>query len=321
MGIFSSQGSRHARRSCSVRNRPYLETLESRRLLTCDPWLYNAHADIEVEYKDEQLSLVIHDEDTDQTCNPEETYFYVGPQARTQVPEGWDFLGASGSDYWRVSQIRLDPDTLLLGGAAEELNAADFDTYRPADPRVTSRDAWIKVTLREFYGEGHASVWRDGQAPNQWWISSFDGGRTYEPTIYIAAGAHVDFNFGFSAPGYYALGLEASAFQNGSGLPIRSFVTFFTFYVEGGQSPGGAPLPGDAGTLIALTAASRVMPPLALGSLEVQPDAPAYDTPLQREFPRMPTEAFAAPGHAAPATAGKVDAPGVLDALESWLWI
>ena len=259
------------------RSRPRLETLEGRLLLACDQVLWNQHVDVEVEYEDGALALVLHDESSDQTCVPEETFLYVGPSALTTQPAGWDFIGAgAGNPYWRLTQVREDPDLLVIGGAAEEVDPEAFDAYRPADARVTSRSEWLKVTLRELYGPGHVSVWRDNQVPQQWWISSHDGGRTYEPAFYVAAGAHVDFNWGFSAPGIYLVGLEASGFQGGSGLPLRSPVTYYWFYVDGGSAP--APIPGrqavpltESFLLESLAPAAAVLQP-APSPVEVFPE-------------------------------------------------
>lgn len=281
------------------RKRLYLEALESRTLLDCEPILWNQHVDVEVEYEDGQLAMKVHDNDTDETCNPDETILYVGPTTLTTQPEGWDFIGAgAGNPFWRLPQIRIDPDVLLLGGGAEEIDPAEFDAYRPADPRVSSRTEWIKVTLRELYAPGHISVWRDGQPPNQWWVSSFDGGRTYEPAFYMAAGAHTDFNWGFTAPGFYVVGFEATAFQGGSGLPLRSEVAYYQFYVDDGMgSPGG--FGGDSLIVRALTVTLPVTPALAGAPASQRPEGPA---PVEEVFAARATEpqpALTAPGHKA----------------------
>jgi hypothetical protein len=57
----------------------------------------------------------------------------------------------------------------------------------------------------------------------------------------MAAGSHLDFNWGFTAPGYYLVGFEASGFQSGSGLPLRSEIGYYIFYVD---DAGGFPNPG-----------------------------------------------------------------------------
>lgn len=260
---------RHAARRGIPHTHLQLETLESRILLTCDPILINQHVDLEIEYKGGELAMGVHDEDTGGTCGSLETILYVGPSARTAVPPGWSFLGAAGT-YWRLTQTRLDPALLVLGAASDEIEPGQFDSYRPPDPRVTSADEWIKVTLRELYGPGNVSVWREGQAPTQWWISSFDGGRTYDPAFYIPPGAHIDYNWGFSAAGLYIVGFEATAFQDGSGLPLRSATTYYLFYVDdGGDQPQGRSEFGDPFLLAVLTPTAPAVGPAMLAARPV----------------------------------------------------
>jgi surface-anchored protein len=243
-----SRVTKRSDRSVPVRTRLSVELLESRTLLTTV--LTTEHVDLDIAYSKGAWELGVHDETNDIVYAPGDVLLYVGPAGQSTQPAGWQFIGAGdGNLYWKVPQIR-DPELLLLGNSAEDIPVGTFDSYHPPDPRISFTGEWIKLTLVAVRGPGHVSAWQDGQAPSSWWISSFDGGRTLDPSFYIQTGGHVDYNWGFTAPGLYEVDFQASAFVGGSGLPTRSPIVTYFFGVEttgeeAGSAPARPPIPAE----------------------------------------------------------------------------
>lgn len=187
------------------------------------------------------------DETNNVVYAPSDVLLYINANARQTQPAGWNFIGAGdGNMDWQLPEEE-DPTLLTIALSTENTAPGTFNIYRPNDPRIDRAGEWMKFALRDLQGPGDISAWQDDQQPpSSWWISSFDGGRTLDPLVYIEPGGHMHLNWGFTATGIYQATFEASAFINGHGLPTRSDDVTFTFGVEDtGQPP--APPPGAAG--------------------------------------------------------------------------
>jgi surface-anchored protein len=234
------------RRAHPARTRLAVELLENRLVLDRTV-LDMVHAHIEVNYANGTWKMDVLDETNDIVYAPSDVILYVNAKARQVQPTGWKFIGAGdGNMDWQLPEEE-DPTLLTIALSTENTAPGTFDTYRPNDPRISRAGEWMKFALRDLQGPGDISAWQDDQPPpSSWWISSFDGGRTLDPAVYIEPGGHLHLNWGFTATGVYQVTFEASAFINGHGLPTRSDDVTFTFGVEDtGQSPppGGAAAP------------------------------------------------------------------------------
>jgi surface-anchored protein len=248
---------RGPRRAHPARTRLAVERLENRLVLDRTV-LDMVHAHIEVNYANGAWSMDVLDETNNVVYAPSDVLLYVNANTRQTQPAGWKFIGAGdGNMDWQLPEEE-DPTLLTIALSTEGTAPGTFDIYRPNDPRISRAGEWMKFALRDLQGPGDISAWQDDQQlPSSWWISSFDGGRTLDPLVYIEPGGHMHLNWGFTAPGVYQATFEASAFINGHGLPTRSDDVTFTFGVEDTGAPppgGGAVLPFDpAAPMTAIT--------------------------------------------------------------------
>jgi surface-anchored protein len=254
LGIRRVRPDRGRKRAHAARTRLAVELLENRLVLDRTV-LDLVHAHIEVNYANGAWSMDVLDETNNVVYAPSDVLLYVNANARHTQPAGWKFIGAGdGNMDWQLPEEE-DPTLLSIALSTEDTAPGTFDVYRPNDPRISRAGEWMKFTLRDLQGPGDISAWQDDQQPpSSWWISSFDGGRTLDPVVYIEPGGHMHLNWGFTAAGIYQATFEASAFINGHGLPSRSDAVTFTFGVE---DPGPTPPP-----------AGRSLPPFDRPALE-----------------------------------------------------
>ncbi len=241
----NNEAQRH--RTNPARTRLALEQLESRTVLTV--LLYEGHVHFEIGYSAGAWNLQLTDVENDIRYQPDEAMPYLWSIHHDTQQPGQEFIGAGqGNQYWRTPQPST-PGVTTLALSAADIPAGTFYTYQPRDPRVTRAGEWIRFALRDviFFGQGPAyvSAWRDQQPLGQFWVSSYDGGRTLDPNFYIEPGDHIHYNFGFTTPGYYAIAFEASAFVGGTGLPVRSGDVYYFVAVEPPGTSPDASRPGD----------------------------------------------------------------------------
>src|SRR5579871_368945 len=241
LGIRFVRQVHQSRRAHPARTRLAVELLESRLVLDRTV-LDMVHAHIEVNYANGAWTMDVLDETDNVVYAPSDVLLYVNANARHTQPAGWTFIGAGdGNMDWQLPEEE-DPTLLTVALSTENTAPGTFDIYRPNDPRITRPGEWIKFALRDLQGPGDISAWQDDQGPpSNWWISSYDGGRTLDPVVYIEPGGHMHLNWGFTAAGIYQATFEASAFLNGHGLPSRSDDVTFTFGIE---DTGTTPPPG-----------------------------------------------------------------------------
>jgi surface-anchored protein len=225
-----------ARKARPARGRPSLEALEG-RIVPDRTVLDMTHVHLEAVYDGGALSVQVNDTTNDVIYNPSDVLLYVSAYAEQTQPAGWSFIGAGdGNTYWLLPQA-IDLNQLTVAVSGDPIDPGTFDIYQPNDPRITRPGEWIKWSLRDVQGPGDVSIWQDGQAPNAWWASTVDGGRQFDPALYVESGDHTHYNWGFSAAGIYDVTFDVSAFVNGHGLPIHSGDISFRFGVEATGDP------------------------------------------------------------------------------------
>lgn len=226
------------------------EQLENRRLMVADlvNFLTQEHVDINIQHTSGVWNVGPRNSDATpeiQYAN-DEAVMYVGAPAATARPAGanFDFIGVpSGSNFYLLPQSQ-DTDLLYLGLAAYGVSSSTVDRYVPTSEskgRVSSNARWVKASLSDVrhtlpngsVGDGSFSAWQTGSfgSPTVY-ISSFNDGVTNpngngldvtdgisnDDAIWIVAGGHAHFNYGFSKAGRYEIDLKLSAYFGDDGL-------------------------------------------------------------------------------------------------------
>jgi surface-anchored protein len=285
MSLRTRLGRRRLTRSPrAAKTRLVAELLETRNLLTTV--FTSEHIHFELNFADGAWgNFQVNDTTHGVFYDPSDVLLYVDPAATQQIqPPGWNFIGAGdGNPYYKMDSSESSGFT-SLAISAEMIPTGTFYQYRPNDPRITRVGEWIKfnmISVTDQNGNpapGYVSSWQNSQPlPDQWWMSSFDGGRTLDSLEYIESGGHTHYNWGFTDIGIYEVTFQASAFVGSQGLPILSDYVTLTFGV-GTTGDTGTPH-GISGTAALATAVhgGTLNSPLGTGlgmSTEISPATP-----------------------------------------------
>ncbi|MDB6025687.1 MAG: hypothetical protein JWM68_1910 [Verrucomicrobiales bacterium] len=164
------------------------------------------HADIGLAYENGAWNLHVHDHTHDFEFTPATATYVVDAPAQTTVtsssPAFTNILGATGSTVWILPQVQ-DPELLFLGVAAEEV------------PEGLFVDDTMRLSLVSVSGPGKFAMYSvDGFGTPTARFNTRDGIDTND-FVTVPAGGHTDYNFAFSAPGFYTVSLRAAATLNG----------------------------------------------------------------------------------------------------------
>jgi surface-anchored protein len=251
-GVGASAIKRKNRRRLQKQGRRILasEQLENRRLMVADlvNFLTQEHVDINIQNTSGVWNVGPRNSDAApeiQYAN-DEAVMYVGTPAVTARPAGsnFDFIGVpSGSNFYLLPQSQ-DTDLLYLGFAAYGVSSSTVDRYVPtaeSKGRISSNARWVKASLSEVRhtspdgstGDGAFSLWQTGTFGSvSVYMSSYndatsnpDGngldttdGISADDAMWIVAGGHAHFNYGFTKPGRYEVDLKLSAYFGDDGL-------------------------------------------------------------------------------------------------------
>jgi surface-anchored protein len=216
--------------------------------------LTNEHVDLSIGFTAPSSFLMeVRDDDNATNYAPSAAVLTVLPGAQAPRPAGslFDFIGVgAGQTYWRLPQSQ-NPNLLYLGVGAYNVNAADTDSYdasAESGGRVVGTGDWVRLRLDSVTGAGGTaapgffSVWQSGDFGPNVMMSSFSGGTTADDSLWVVAGGHSHFHWGFTAPGVYEVTMRPSVRR--SGLQVESTTPFtFIFNVQGVvPEPGTLPL-------------------------------------------------------------------------------
>jgi surface-anchored protein len=216
--------------------------------------LTNEHVDLNIGFTTPSSFLMeVNDTDNATTYAPSAATLTVltGAQAPRPASSLFDFVGVgAGQTYWRLPQSQ-NPNLLYLGVAAYSVNAADTDSYDASTEsggRVVGTGDWVRLRLDSVTGAGGTaapgffSVWQSGDFGPNVMMSSFSGGITSDDSLWVVAGGHSHFNWGFTAPGIYEVTVRPSVRRSGSQVESTTPFTF-VFNVQGVvPEPGTLPL-------------------------------------------------------------------------------
>jgi surface-anchored protein len=176
----------------------FLAALGAAPVLLANPTVLTmGEVDIGIAYEAGAWDLHAHDEVNDVEYAPDEALFCVPAHAAAIVPADplFSFLGAAGSTVFILPQTE-DPSLLYLGIAAEEIAPGDFQGDK------------VNLTLVGLTGPGQFSLFTvDGGGIPTVIFNSADG---LGDVLEVAVGGHAHYNWAFTAPGDYTVGLQAS---------------------------------------------------------------------------------------------------------------
>ena len=228
--------------------RSAVEALESRVLLTPTlvEYVTTEHVDINLQWSGSEWSLGPRNSDAFpaiQYANDEAVLYAGGPSATTR-PSGtqFDFIGVDAGETFHLLPQNQDPELLYLGFAGYGLDSS-LDRYNPAAEskgRVSGSARFAKATLTDVRhttpggasGNGEFSLWQSGIfGDSVVLMSSYDDGVTNpnldgldvtdgisaDDAMWIVAGGHAHFNYGFTQPGRYEIDLKLSAYFGDDG--------------------------------------------------------------------------------------------------------
>jgi hypothetical protein len=164
-----------------------------------------------------------------------EVLTYAGPNAIVPRPAGtnYDFVGvASGANMYLLPSSPL-AGVPYLGFNGLSVPNGIFARYLPADSRISSTNAYMKIQLvamRSSSG-GHASVYSIFSGNPRVWMATSNGIDSTD-AFYQTPGGHSHLNVAFSQPGTYELDVFISGYRETNGNTTYDSVT--DPYIESG---------------------------------------------------------------------------------------
>ena len=204
------------------------------------PTIFGAgELDLEVAYEDGEWELIGLDEVNEREINADELVILGSSATQTIVPENpaFGFLGTAG-DVVNVLPQEETEGVIFLGIAGDEIESGIF-----------VGDA-VELKLVSSEGPGHVSLYAvDAFGSPEVFFNTADGisGNDAFP---VNVGGHSHQNWGFTQPGVYRVGLQASGDLAGNAGGAQSDVAIFTFNIQGtGASTDTPRLVFDRGEL------------------------------------------------------------------------
>lgn len=209
------------------------------------PEVSDTHADVAMRFSGGQFRMEVNDTDLAAVYAPDRVLIAAGSSARRLIPAGasWSFLGTAGASTWILPQVQepglpwLGISSLISSGVLQ---------------------GPVALTLDSVAGPGHFSLYGlSGLGSPSVRMNSGDGIQPATDRITLNPGAHVHFNWAFSAPGMWKLRFRLRGTPAGGGAEIVSAPQELTFWLEPGSVfpvRMGTPAAGPAGMQIPLTA-------------------------------------------------------------------
>lgn len=164
---------------------------------------------------------------------PDSVTIQVSETARQPIPDGYDFLGASGAPIWILPQTQ-DAELPWPGWSTEHPSmAGQFNG--PVTFRLVSADGPGTLVMFHNVGFGQTKV-----------LASTTEGLPASWTEPVPA--HVHTNWAFSEPGTYILGFEARGTLT-NGTRVSTGTVAYRFVVDGEPGSGSGGGSGGAGGL------------------------------------------------------------------------
>ena len=185
------------------------------------PTIFNeGELDIEIVYEDGEWEIAALDEANDREICPSELILQGGASTQIRVPdnEAFRFLGAPGAVVNVLPQEEIS-GVLFLGIAGDEIESGIFEN-----------DA-VALNLASVEGPGAVSLYSVDSLGNPTVFFNSRDGISQSDVFPLSVGGHSHQNWGFTAPGVYRVGLQASGTLADEGQASASEVQTFTFEI------------------------------------------------------------------------------------------
>ncbi|MCD0461024.1 choice-of-anchor M domain-containing protein [Roseiconus lacunae] len=234
----------------SRRNQIVVETLEKRlpMVASLQAMLASEHVDLNINTDGSQWSIGPRDSSVSPVIEyaNDAAAMYVGSPAEMTRPAGsaYDFIGVAGGESFYLLPQSQDPDLLFLGFAAAGVTETldKYNAFAESKGRVGNGNGdWLKLTLNSVThthpdgtaGDGDISIWQAGIFGGaNVFVSSYDDGVANpnsngldisdgisdDDALWILDDSHSHYNFAFSDPGRYEIGVTLSGFFGDDGL-------------------------------------------------------------------------------------------------------
>lgn len=231
--------------------------------------LVDPHVDLSINFRGSLIGtgtnpwrLTARDEDGKQEyggqregfADPLTVILHVPASAQFEVPDdpAYNFLGPAGAPIWVLPQVQ-EPGLLFLGFSTENKTSQSNWVAHNVSPDHLVRgiapgtflNNQITLRLESFSGPGDFSVFTTDSFGMPVIAFRTDDGLSSADSRTFTPSNHVHFNWSFSEPGTYIIGLRASGTLAGGGDVSSSDITYFRFDV--------IPEPGT-GALLAVVA-------------------------------------------------------------------
>lgn len=220
--------------------------LEDRMTPTITSYVTTEHMHLDIGFDDssQNWSMIAHDSDNDVEYATDDVMMYVGTHQPQSQAAGYEFIGAgTGGSYF---QLPPNPNNDLLTVAFTGLDVPSslVDRYNPSaesKSRINSPARWLKVRLLDVChfeptgqrGDGQMSVWfgGTGSEPLTVFMSTFNDGTananasgldvtdgiTVDDALWVPAGGHIHYNWGFTHKGRYDVTFRLSGYFGDGG--------------------------------------------------------------------------------------------------------
>jgi surface-anchored protein len=161
-------------------------------------------------------------------------------EARMEVPDDprYTFLGAEGTPVWILPQTQ-DTSLLYAGISSENKSSQSGWTGFGVSsqflvrgvPSGTFQNNGVTLSLVEFSGPGQFHLYSTNAFGDPAIVFNTADGLTLADSRLFSPAGHVHFNWAFSEPGEYEIGLRASGTLISGGQYTESDITTFRFQV------------------------------------------------------------------------------------------
>ncbi|MFN4242160.1 MAG: choice-of-anchor M domain-containing protein [Tepidisphaerales bacterium] len=234
------------------------DALHAQVLTAAPAVLVTEHADINISFAGGQWDVQLRDDDNFVSYASGEAVVHVDRLARTTRPasSSFDFIGVGpGEPFYRITSFQT-PGLIYLGNAAYGVPLTAVDLYNAnaeSGGRVNGNGRWVRLLLHSVDGPGHYSVWSNTLGGPVRFHSTAQSGPAPADTntLWLVAGGHAHFNYGFTRPGLYRVNYIPAAYLNDNNpatlgpesradTPISVYFNVDPGYAVSGLTPASA---------------------------------------------------------------------------------
>lgn len=204
--------------------------------------LVTEHVDLNFVYSGGSFTIQPRDDDNGGVSYAaNHALLHVDQISKVTSPGGsYTFTGAQAGESLYVLTQPQTAGLLYLGYAGYGVSSGTFDRYDPSAEsggRATTTQEWLKASLTSVKGPGAFSLWQNSGVASEptVFMSTANGGITSSDAMWITAGGHIHYSFGFTKAGLYQVNLLPSAYKNGTLVQASEPVSLY-FNVDPGYA-------------------------------------------------------------------------------------